>query len=1210
MASIFDIFNRVRSLPQQIASIPQLFNPPKPTPITFKTKVPPPPPPPKAVVSSPKNRVLDLGVRGNIASAQPKVRTPSPVGNKIRKIGQKISQSAPAKVGKGFMAPAPGTYKTNTPEGFGEALSFATPLGIGAGILKTGAKVPKAASKATKVLTTFDDAALHLADRVGKEVKTSFVQKFAKGVKGIMPEIKAKLVDSFSPIEDAINIAEKKGNFKLPAMLDPRLLRNRVLGSTDIAKQALKQDLEPVLKQIGAKGLDQFNQYLAARHALDLTVKKIKTGIDPKKAKVFVRELSPQFEERAKEITAYTRKILKLIADNGLISKQTYDDLLKKYPNYVPMNRIFEELDDIAKPTLLPKKAVGSLSKQTIVQKLKGSEREIRNPLESIIDQTIRAFDEVERNRVAQSIANLRNYEGFKEVIKPTFRAGGKNTISVYEKGRKVFYEVPKEFAEAAKNLDAQTMGVLEKVFAMPVRVLRAGLTGVNIPFIASNVIRDQQFAALTSSKAAKTSIANPYNFAKAFFDTVKQSGAYDDFLASGGGSSYFLSTSREGLKPTMKALAGSKGEKIKTIIKNPLRTIEDLVSIAEQSTRTQQFRGMRSTQTKVDPFAAPTEELLQAVKAGRENTVDFAKKGAWGKTLNSVFIYLNAGIQGARTTGRAFKKDPLGTSLKMAATVYTPVALTTLWNTATPERREAYMDIPQWERGNYLIVLPPNPVKNEKGNYIGAIKVPLPQTFSSLAVPIRAAIEHLGGVDQTKIADVLLELTGGLAGGYTSEGALISRLTPTAITPPIEQFTGKSLFTGGDIIPKEKQSLSPELQSREDTSGALKLIGQKWNLSPAIIQNYIKGYTGEVGLQVLNALDTALAKAGVIPEEEIGGRSIVEGILRRFTRVSAGELENKKFDELEKYAQDAADRLYKEREEAKKIYEQIKNAPVDQKNQLFEKLVNESNIDRISELVKDQELGETATDRYLKRISPPERASYIKDRIKGLKTNEEKNAYIDELLEKGILTDDTIDEIINSTVEVAPTPAPQEQSSIFENLNPQKVAKEAADITKRVIAKVPEQARVAAQESIPAIVSALKEEGIDDPKVLAYALATIEHETAGTFEPIEEYDGVQQARRLGYEGGENYFGRGFIQLTHLKNYREIGERIGIDLANNPEKALDPAVAAKILAIYFKDNGVADLAKRGDFYAARGPINGTDSANSIARLANKYLASL
>jgi predicted chitinase len=163
-------------------------------------------------------------------------------------------------------------------------------------------------------------------------------------------------------------------------------------------------------------------------------------------------------------------------------------------------------------------------------------------------------------------------------------------------------------------------------------------------------------------------------------------------------------------------------------------------------------------------------------------------------------------------------------------------------------------------------------------------------------------------------------------------------------------------------------------------------------------------------------------------------------------------------------------------------------------------------------------------------------------------------------------------------------------------------------DTVERLVSGVPRKSREAARKNIPLIGKALDEEGILDSNVLAYALATIEHETAGTFEPIDEYSGRLSARRLGYEGGTNYFGRGFIQLTHLRNYKVMGERIGMgdSLAKNPELASTPEVAAQILAAFFKDNNIANLASKGRFVAARVPVNPDRNGWAIAELAWKY----
>lgn len=137
-------------------------------------------------------------------------------------------------------------------------------------------------------------------------------------------------------------------------------------------------------------------------------------------------------------------------------------------------------------------------------------------------------------------------------------------------------------------------------------------------------------------------------------------------------------------------------------------------------------------------------------------------------------------------------------------------------------------------------------------------------------------------------------------------------------------------------------------------------------------------------------------------------------------------------------------------------------------------------------------------------------------------------------------------------------------------------------------------------QKYLPGILEAMQKYEILDRRVLIGLLATVRVETGG-MKPINEWGGEQYWRR--YEGrrdlgnvnpgdGVKYHGRGYIQLTGRANYRSYGEKLGVDLENNPELALDPTVSALVLACYFKDRGVHQAAKAGDWRRVRKLVNG------------------
>lgn len=144
--------------------------------------------------------------------------------------------------------------------------------------------------------------------------------------------------------------------------------------------------------------------------------------------------------------------------------------------------------------------------------------------------------------------------------------------------------------------------------------------------------------------------------------------------------------------------------------------------------------------------------------------------------------------------------------------------------------------------------------------------------------------------------------------------------------------------------------------------------------------------------------------------------------------------------------------------------------------------------------------------------------------------------------------------------------------------------------VVDNAIQTVPPNMKEAAQQAIPLIMKSLDDRGILSPNVLAYALATVQHESG--FRPIGEIQGVQQAEKLGYDGGAKYMGRGYIQITGLYNYQKIGDAIGVDLVNNPTLLLDPTISAKALAAYFDLYGTAKAAESGDFVNARKTVNG------------------
>ena len=147
-----------------------------------------------------------------------------------------------------------------------------------------------------------------------------------------------------------------------------------------------------------------------------------------------------------------------------------------------------------------------------------------------------------------------------------------------------------------------------------------------------------------------------------------------------------------------------------------------------------------------------------------------------------------------------------------------------------------------------------------------------------------------------------------------------------------------------------------------------------------------------------------------------------------------------------------------------------------------------------------------------------------------------------------------------------------------------------------------------------------INDSDIIDVRWAAYMLATVKHECANTWKPIEEY-----GKGAAYDYGKAvqvkdpdknieltniYYGRGYVQLTWEKNYKEMDNALGLKAQSSlhlyPSNALEPDTAYKIMSYgmrhgSFTKKKLSDYISGGaaDYYNARRIINGLDKADLI-----------
>jgi len=130
----------------------------------------------------------------------------------------------------------------------------------------------------------------------------------------------------------------------------------------------------------------------------------------------------------------------------------------------------------------------------------------------------------------------------------------------------------------------------------------------------------------------------------------------------------------------------------------------------------------------------------------------------------------------------------------------------------------------------------------------------------------------------------------------------------------------------------------------------------------------------------------------------------------------------------------------------------------------------------------------------------------------------------------------------------------------------------------------------------------------LHDQHWVAYMLATVKHECANKWQPIEEF-GKGEDRPYGQPDettGNTYYGRGYVQLTWKGNYQKMSRALGLDLVEHPERVLQRDIAYKVMSSGMRNGSFTGKKLQDfihetecDYFNAREIINAHDRAELI-----------
>lgn len=712
--------------------------------------------------------------------------------------------------------------------------------------------------------------------------KTSTPKNLLEWIKGAPKKFTEAFSDRFAPIkrfeEMVSDMAGKPIDINSSAYTAARMYAGR-MGTVE----SFLNDLQKVISPLRKERAD-FTRFVLSRRALEraergfanpagVTADTAKKAMDELKTKVGPG-IFKQFESAEQAIQKWADEaILKPAAESGLISKQAYGSIVAKNKHWIPF-QVLDYLPDSAFVDSLPKGGeIFSVGKQGIIRGLEGTEKIIRDPFEAIIDKLSNAVNLAKRNDVARKLINIREVlPEAKELIQPLAKDArvpkGWGSISVFVDGKNTKWVVPEELSWAMHQMNEVEAGMLGNFVKFTSGAFRKGATTLYIPFSLSNAVRDAQMAVMTSKYGF-----NPADWVSGFAQGLKGAFGWDsklleEFSRNGGGFGGFIQGAREisGVKKQLFEPAWWKRTKA---VVNPFNLISNFAEAIELAPRLGVYK--HALKEGATGFEAAFE--------ARNATIDFAKAGQEMRIINMWVPFVNARWQAMLNTARVFKESPVKASAKAGALIVAPGVTTYFWNSLNFP--DLYEDVPRWIKDTYFPIIV-GEEKDEQGNRVPKmVLIPKGDVGQIFYNPIEYALDYVRKGEPSNFSKLALEWMSQLAPiPFTRDGELsvtqfLSGAMPPILRTPIELATNQSFFTGGPIVPRRLEQVSPSEQYDEKTPQAAVVVGRALGVSPMKMAYGLGGLLGGFGRE---AIDPA---------------KILQSTASRFYRSAGGEKRN-----------------------------------------------------------------------------------------------------------------------------------------------------------------------------------------------------------------------------------------------------------------------------------------------------------------------------
>lgn len=693
---------------------------------------------------------------------------------------------------------------------------------------------------------------------------------------------------------------------------------------TSLDGKRIGPGMAQILKEIEPGQAESFSTYLALKRAAEIERQGKRSGFENAKLPAAeMKVLEARFEPTRKKLLKWSNNEMQLLVDSGLLDGASAAKMRQMNEDYVPFYRIYEKLNGVSFGPEGSKQSGGYVDLNSGIRRLKGSDRAIVDPLQSLMKNAFMFRKIAEQNHIGvQFFDLLGDVQGHgkwteqiptrkkatvikhEQMVRKLIDEGviqseadlpadadltlrlfeaikrpetDKGEVIVFKNGQRQHWEVKDpQLMEALKNSDGDSIklwkflgGTLGRALTLPTRVVRWGATG-GPWFALPNFVRDQVVAGVQS----RTGFIPFVDGVRGAFEVMRKGDMYQRWIESGGkyhglttGTQAFTDLLEDALpkepsaRRAMQSLANPRNWK---------KALSYAGEVLEEATRVQEFaRGVRQ--------GLPER---QAANLSKTVSLNFARAGERGRALNQLIAFTNAKIQDLDLIVRSHA-DPTRRGQVMAKgfLFITVPSILTWW---LGKDDEEIQNLPEW-RKNLFWNINMGPVARVLGRESFILSIPKPFLMGAIyGTSVERALDFATGRDPNGMRKAMKNL---MANGPDGLHPVEMAMSVAGLKPLIEATTNYNLFQKREIVPERMKFLPKDQQYDIHTSEVAKMVGKFTGQSPMVVDHLLRGYFATAGKFGTDAVDYGMAKLGAADVPPAPAKDIMEApILNRFS--------------------------------------------------------------------------------------------------------------------------------------------------------------------------------------------------------------------------------------------------------------------------------------------------------------------------------------